>query len=1471
MFALSLQKKSTMDARKRKRLIRWLLAVPAVPLLLFLTVAVMLYLPPVQNWAVDKVAHYASQGTGMEIRVGHIRLGFPLDLSLQKVAVMDSTGTDTLAFVGDLRTRVALRPLLSGEVKMKGIDLTDVQAHTDYLMPSTRIDGGMKRLSIHTGDIDLTAERIQVKSLLLEEADICLTLLTAEEEPEDTVSSPIRWEILLDKATLNHVQCRLLIPADSMSLSVGWEQTELAGVSANLGYPAYGIEQFVLTNGTLAYDQGMASPTNGIDPSHIDLREINIRLAELLYSDTLTTATIGQLAFNERSGLALQHTEGNVRMDDMGISLPNLSLQTGQSHLQASGQLEWTALTAHGKGNLALTAEGEMGRKDLLILAGGWLPQTFADTFPSTPLTIHADLNGNLAKLTLADCSLAMDSVMSLRLQGEAQHLTDENKRKGEARLLLDGYKLDRLIPLNGNFAIPHGMKLTGALGIEGNLYNADLTLDEQQGVLQAQAHYDTRNQAYALQIRTDSLGLHHFLPKDSLGYLSAYAKAQGRGTDLYAASTTLQAEAGIDLLQYGTQNIADVSLHASVEQHYAKATFASANSLLDMQAQLEALLRTDTTYAHLTSGDFSLQLEGNGKIPSLTDRLTAFAGTCRKQLGNRRINLAEVKSMLPALDIQLKAGTDNPISPLLNKVAGISWKQTDLTLHTSPDTGFRSEGYIHGFRTDSLEFDTIRLTLRQDSAAILYQADISNATGKQKPAFTASLSGNIGDTGGEALLRFADADGRTGLELGTRAQLEADGLRLSLFPEEPTVGFRTFSLNPENYLVLNDSGKVTANISLLDQAGTGLRLYSTPHEEALQDMTLDIARLKLGEVLSVFPYLPDIEGALDAELHVVQLPEALTFSGTAQVENMIYEQTPIGTLGLEAVYLPTFQKQEHQVNLQLLLDGTEIMTTDGSYTEDKTTEGILNGEMQLVRFPLRLANAFLPGELISMQGDLLGNLTLRGSPDKLRIDGSLQFDAGQLASPLYSLLFTLDKRPVSITNSKLMFNDFNIYARGKNPFTLNGSIDFSDLSRMTADLRMRATEYELLNAKQNKQSVAYGKVFVNLYSSIRGPLDALTVRGTMNVLGKTDVTYVLKDSPLSVNDRLGSMVTFTNFADTVQTAGTTQEVTLDGLDMVMNVQIDEGAQVRVDLSSDNYIELQGGGNLSMQYSPQEDFTLTGRYTLLGGEMKYSLPVIPLKTFRIGGGSYVEFTGNPMNPMLNVKATERVRASVSEEGTSRYVNFDVGVDISNTLDQMGLAFTLEAPEDVSLQNQLAAMSAEERGKLAVTMLVTGMYTGSQEGTSGGFSTNNALNSFLQSEISNIAGNALKTVDISIGLEDNYAADGSSGGTDYSFRFAKRFWNNRLSVIIGGRISTGNDVTAAEEGNSFIDDVTLEWRLDDSGTRYVQLFHNKNYESILEGEITETGVGLVLRRKVNKLGELFIFRKQKQNPMKEQKQ
>ena len=128
---------------------------------------------------------------------------------------------------------------------------------------------------------------------------------------------------------------------------------------------------------------------------------------------------------------------------------------------------------------------------------------------------------------------------------------------------------------------------------------------------------------------------------------------------------------------------------------------------------------------------------------------------------------------------------------------------------------------------------------------------------------------------------------------------------------------------------------------------------------------------------------------------------------------------------------------------------------------------------------------------------------------------------------------------------------------------------------------------------------------------------------------------------------------------------------------------------------------------------------------------------------------------------------------------------------------------------------------------------------------------------LQNQISNVVG---QSMDISLGMESTNREDGGKS-TDYNFQFARRFWNNRFRIVIGGTVSTGN---AAQKDETFIDNVAIEYRLDNSGTRYVKLFHEKNYESVLEGEVVETGVGVVLRKKVSNLGELFIFKKKKED-------
>ena len=633
----------------------------------------------------------------------------------------------------------------------------------------------------------------------------------------------------------------------------------------------------------------------------------------------------------------------------------------------------------------------------------------------------------------------------------------------------------------------------------------------------------------------------------------------------------------------------------------------------------------------------------------------------------------------------------------------------------------------------------------------------------------------------------------------------------------------------------------------------------------SLQNMNVELSRFQLGELSEVLPYMPRLTGLFSAEAQYIQTPTSLQVSAEANIDELTYERQHVGDIGMGATWLPGDKGATHYLNTYFSYDNREVMTADGILTQ-KNGKDTLEVTTSFEHFPMKIANAFVPDQMISFTGDLDGGMYIYGPLEKPRMHGDITLDSVSVYARQAGARYWFDDRPVQIKDNQLIFDKFAIYTTSKNPFTINGKVDFRNLERPTADLKLLAENYTLLDAPRTRESLIYGKIFVDLNATVRGPLDALTMRGNMNLLGNTDVTYVLTDSPLTVEDRLEGLVTFTSFADTAS-VGTDEApaMSLGGMDMIMSVHIDNAVRLRADLSPDRskFIELEGGGDLNMQYTPQGDISLTGRYTLSGGIMKYSLPIIPLKEFQINNGSYVDWRGDPMNPTLNLKATERMRASVADgdDGGSRVVNFDVSIAIKNRLDAPELIFDITAPDDATIENELQAMGAEERSKQAIAMLATGVYMNSGV-KGGGLSMGSALNSVIQSQINSLAGSAFQSINASVtkGMEDRTSAETGDKQTDYSFRYSQRLFNDRVQIVIGGKVTTGANAT--NDAESFIDNISLEYRLDTSGTRYVRVFYDKNYESVLDGEITETGVGLVLRRKMDRLGELFIFRKKK---------
>jgi len=1514
-----------------KKALKWLGITVATPIALFLLLAILLYIPPVQNFAVHQVANYLSGNLGMDVRIDKVRLAFPLDLAVHHMTAVEKG--DTLLNADRLRLNVKLMPLFEGRADVDGFELYGLVIDTKSYISDTRIKGHAGQLTAAAHGVDWEKELVNLDHARLHDADIYVTL--SDTAKKDTTESKAKWNIAVKKVDIERSKVHLQMPGDSMRIYANLGRAALRGGAFDTGRNYYAVKTLQLQDCDVNYDIPYIKPVAGIDPNHIAVKRLTLMLDTLSYNNEgMLRAGLRGLTLHEKCGLDVTRLSGSVYMDTTQLRLPALRLRTPASRIDADVAFDFKAFSAGKGGHCQAMVDASIGYDDIRTLATGYVDKAYLRALPHKPLAIKGTVSGNIDHLRLPSLTLNMPGVLQASANGYTNYVT-KDWRNGKFNFNLRTKSLAavrQLMPasLKQSINVPDGLSLRGKAAFNGSRYDADIKAGIGRGSLAAKAKLDVKRETYKVVAMAHQLPIASIVRGVPVGPFSGSLRASGSGWDVMSPRASLTADAKVNALSYERYPLGGISVKANLRGGKAVAHFEADNPLLQGNGHIEALLgrhnyevavkaslpnldlkklgvttdtlyfgtdidikatankaftayalsgsiannhfttqrmsamakdilfdlatSRDTTTANISAGDLRLRLGAKGDIPHLGTHLARFANELQKEAKTYNIDQERLKTYLPVMAFYLDAGRDNPLYNIA-RMKGYSFSSAYVNLNTDPHVGMTGDARMGALNVGALLLDTIDTHIFQDSTGVQMRGLVKN--GKKNPnPLEVRMRSYVMRSGAGIELSYYDSEGERGVDVGLQAALVDGGLNIHLYPENPVLAYRNFKVNKDNYIFLGKDNSIRADVDLLADDGTGLKIYGEP-KDSVNDLTVSVNQVNLGELSAVLPYMPKLSGMLSGDVHVTDDSQHKQLSAMASLtaDNFKYEDMPLGNVGIDAVYLPK-TGGEHHASAFISSNGEEVLACNGTYFD--RDGGTFEGDAQLHDFPLQMLNGFMAGTDVALKGIAGGDLRVNGSLDKPVINGSLDLDSAHIYSDVYGFDLRTDERALDIKDSRIIFSDYRLFSTGKEPMVLNGTFDMSDFERMRMDFAMRAKNFELINTRKKAQSMLFGKVYANYVGTLKGTTDNLSLRGKLEVLDRTDVTYILKDSPLSVDDRLHDLVQFTNFKDSTQTAQPEKAVD-GGMDITMGISISDAAIFHCNLSDDgqSYVKLEGGGDMTLRMTQQGDMRMTGLFTTNSGEMKYQLPVIPLKTFQIVQGSYVQFTGDVMNPTLNIAAKERTKAVVTEDDKQRSVAFDVGVKITKPLNDMGLEFTIEAPEDLNIQNQLASMSAEQRGKAAVTMMATGMYMTDETMMSGsGFKANNALNAFLQSEIQNIAGSALKTIDINLGVESGTSQTGTST-TDYSFQFAKRFWGNRISVIIGGKVSTGADATNSAE--SFINNVSVEYRLDQGATRYVKAFYDRDTQDPLEGQLTKTGAGLVLRRKTDKLGELFIFR------------
>lgn len=859
-----------------------------------------------------------------------------------------------------------------------------------------------------------------------------------------------------------------------------------------------------------------------------------------------------------------------------------------------------------------------------------------------------------------------------------------------------------------------------------------------------------------------------------------------------------------------------------------------------------------------VTNGD----LKANGKMDCGYTTLFASMDKVAQMYdriisGSNRYNLRDFERVLPQMNLHIECGKNNMLHNYL-AFNGIGTGSMNLDLNVSPISGLYIKSDIYKLSSGSLELDSIRIAAAQKEDKLNYFMGIKNMNEtslEEENNYSAMLRGSISDYTVTANLWLRDNIKELDSRLGTTVHLATQGINMHFDSEAQLLG-TPYIFNKNNYINIGKEMEIEADVLVKNSNNSGLHLFTTPDATSKYNANLNIFNIELSKLTNSIPGLPEIAGNLFAEINYRGDKKSDRLNCNFKIDSLGYEGNNIGN---EIVRITYTSNEGKSGNADLALSHNNSTVAHINSDIDISTRTFSNGKIMLTQFPLAIANAIIGEEGASINGYMNSNIDISGSLDNIVGNGFLNFDSTYIYIPLLGTTLRPSDENITIKNSQVNFNRFQIYDKSSNPFVINGTVNIANPLVPVANLRLTANNYEVLNTPRMAGKNFYGRMSIDLRSIIRGTINDLQMSGSITVLSNSDFAYVLPESAFETEKELEGLVEFVNFNDTLAIVQEKlPEVDLGDIDANFNISIKEGAKLALDFDAarENYIIFNGDGTLNATYN-EGGLNVTGIYKLNSGDLKLTLPIIPLKTFHIQEGGRLTWTGDLFNPTLDITALEKTTVSVEfEDNSIQPVNFYTGVVLSNTVENIGIDFTMSSPDNSIIQDQLNRLDQETLSKYAVAMIITGTYLGGRQGVT----ATSALSSFLDAKINDLSGEAIKNFDVNIGINDGLDAQTGNSYKNYSFSFSKRFFNDRITVVIGGEVNSGDRPDRDASNNSIINNVSLEWKLNDSGNRYMRIFYDKNYRSILEGEITETGIGYIYKRKLNKLKELFNFRK-----------
>ncbi|MEQ9219980.1 MAG: translocation/assembly module TamB domain-containing protein [Cyclobacteriaceae bacterium] len=688
------------------------------------------------------------------------------------------------------------------------------------------------------------------------------------------------------------------------------------------------------------------------------------------------------------------------------------------------------------------------------------------------------------------------------------------------------------------------------------------------------------------------------------------------------------------------------------------------------------------------------------------------------------------------------------------------------------------------------------------------------------------------------------------------------------------------FNFKPSNMVVFGDRWFFNPynNIEIESESITidRLELYNGEQSVSLKGVysaansTDLVLNFKQFDLISISPIVPiPISGILTSQVTLNKEGEdgSIQLLTELDLNDLVVDDLYVGDVNGSSDWVKGLQA----ISMDFVVQRESIRTiTMEGYYYPYHDEDQLDIAVEFDQANVKLFEPLFRSLFSNIEGNASGSVSISGNLSYPILNGYSRVENGKFRFDYLGTTYTYNGN-INFNNEAILLNGIQITDRDGDRASLNGRVRHRGFKDFAINLDISANNFLFLNTAKGDNDLYYGSAKGTAEIKVSGPVTDLLIQAKATTESGTKIFIPLEeDTEIDQKD----YISFIDLSDTSHTEVTEELIrnSISGIRLDFDLDITNRAYLELirDIKTGDIIRGRGVGNLNMTLDTQGEFQLFGEITITEGAYNFTIPNFINKEFDIRAGSTISWYGDPYQGILNLTATYRQMASLSDyyvqsddfETTSQHqrLPFLVMLGLSGEMLSPQIDFKIEVDES-SAQIQTADQVAlsdinnnEQELKRQVFSLLILRKFSVQDGFSiGGGAVGSSLSEFISNQFSYFISQVDENLEVDIDLSS--LSDANAFNT-FQLRLAYTFMDGRLRVSGGGLVAqNGSNVS----NDNFYGDWSVRYILTKDGHLRIKAFSQtkqRTATSTTANFFRETGVSFQYVNSFNEFSDLL---------------